>query len=192
MIMRRAFIIAALCFLLIPFGCRRTASRKIPAVPASTESPKEHGVLRSPYYAGLIEEYRTVLAKDSNNLAAITALGNAYFATGQWKNAITTYEQALLIDAKNADVRVALGTAYLNIGMTDRALVEYRTALRLDPVHVDALYNTGVIYARNKKDYKEAVRIWEDLLKIAPNYPRAEQVHSMIATIKTSIKKDDR
>jgi tetratricopeptide (TPR) repeat protein len=190
--MKKAFIIAALCFLILPSGCRKTASRKIPAVPAVTEPATVPGEMRSPYYSGLIEEYRTMLAGDPNSLAAMIALGNAFFANGQWKESITMFERALLVDPKNADVRTDLGNAYRNIGSTDRALSEYRSVLRLDRMHVDALYNTGVLYARNKKNFKEAVRVWEDLLKIAPNYSQAEQMRSMIATMKNIIKKDDR
>jgi tetratricopeptide (TPR) repeat protein len=72
--------------------------------------------LRSPYYSGLIEEYRTILAGDPNNLTAITALGNAYFENGQWKETITMYERALIVDPRNVDVRTDPGNAYRNIG----------------------------------------------------------------------------
>jgi len=156
----------------------------------ATEPATQHGELQSPYYSGLIEEYRRILAEDPYNLAAITALGNAYFDYGQWKEAIQIYERALLINPGDADVRTDLGTAYRNIGMTDRALAEYRTALKYDPGHLNARYNTGVVYATNKKNYKEATRIWEDLLKIAPNYPQAEQMKSMIMTFNKALKKD--
>jgi tetratricopeptide (TPR) repeat protein len=158
----------------------------------ATEPATEHGELQPPYYSGLIEEYRAILAEDPNNLAAITALGNAYFDNGQWAEAITMYDRALLINPIDADVRTDLGTAYRNTGMTDRALAEYRTALGHDPGHLNARYNTGVVYASNIKNYREAIRIWEDLLKIAPNYPQAEQMKSMIMTFKKALKKDVR
>jgi tetratricopeptide (TPR) repeat protein len=158
----------------------------------ATEPATQHRELQPPYYSGLIEEYRKILAEDPNNLAAITALGNAYFDNGQWKEAITIYERALLINPGDADVRTDLGTAYRNTGMTDRALAEYRTALEHDPGHLNARYNTGVVYASNKNNYKEAIRIWEDLLKIAPNYPQAEQMRSMIMTFNKTPKKDVR
>ena len=158
----------------------------------ATEPATQHGELQSPYYSGLIEEYRSMLAEDPNNRAAITALGDAYFDNGQWKEAITIYERALIFNPRDVDVRTDLGTAYRNIGMTDRALAEYRIALEHDPGHLNARYNTGVVYATNKKNYKEAIRIWEDLLKFAPNYPQAEQMRSMIMTYNKAPKKDVR
>ena len=146
--------------------------------------------MQAPYYPGLIKEYRTILAEDPSNLAAITALGNAYFGNGQWTEAITMYNRVLLFNPKDADVRTDLGTAYRNIGMTDRALIEYHAALEYDPGHLNARYNTGIVYASNKKNYRKAIRAWEDLLKIAPNYPAAEQMKSMIQTFKKSLNKD--
>ena len=185
-IMKKAFIMTTLCLLLLPCGCRKTEIQKAPGVPAATEQEE----LQAPYYSGLIEEYHTILAEDPNNVAAITALGNAYSDNGQWTEAITMYERALLINPKNADVRTDMGTAYQNIGKTDRALAEYRLALEHDPGQLDARYYKGVVYAENLKNYKEAIRIWEDLLKIAPNYPEAEQMRSTIMTFKKALRKD--
>jgi tetratricopeptide (TPR) repeat protein len=190
--MKKVFIMTAICLLLLPCGCRKTGTRKTPDVPVATEPATQHGESQSPYYSGLIDEYRRILAEDPNNLAALTALGNAYFDNGQWKEAITIYEHALLINPGDADVRTDLGTAYRNIGMADRALAEYRIALKHDPGHLNARYNTGVVYATNKKNYKEAIRIWEGLLKIAPNYPQAEQMRSIIMTFNKAPKKDVR
>ena len=190
--MKKAFIMTALCLLLLACGCRKTGTRKTPDVPVATEPATQHEELQPPYYSGLIEEYRTILAEDPNNLSAITAPGNAYFDNGQWKEKITMYEHALLINQKNADVRTDLGTACRNIAMADRALAEYRAALEHEPGHLHARYSTGAVYGSNKKNYRGAIREWEDLLKIAPNYPQAEQMRSMMMTVKKALKKDVR
>jgi len=187
--MKKAFIMSALCLLLLLFGCRKTETRKTPGAPPLAPVQADS---QAPYYPGLIEEYRANLAEDPNNLAALIALGNAYFDNGQWTEAITKYNRALLSNPKDADVRTNLGTAYLNLGMTDRALAEYRAVLEYDPGHLDARYNTGLVYAAKKKKYREAIRVWEDLLKIAPNYPAAEQMKSMIMTFKEELRKDIR
>jgi tetratricopeptide (TPR) repeat protein len=84
------------------------------------------------------------------------------------------------------------GLAYRNIGMADRALAEYRTALEHDPGHLNARYNIRSFMARIKKNYREAIRIWEDLQKVAPNYPQAEQMRSMMMTFKKTLRKDVR
>ena len=186
--MKKASLLSTICLLLLLLGCRKTETQKAPGVPVATE-PKQ-GEVQTPYYPGLIEEYRTVLAEDPDNLAALTALGNAYFGNRQWTEAITLYERALLFNPKDPDVRTDLGTAYRNIGMADRALVEYHTALEYDPGHLDARYNIGVVYASNKKNFREAIRAWEDILKFSPNYPEAEKMKATIMTFKKALKKD--
>jgi tetratricopeptide (TPR) repeat protein len=187
-----SFVIMA--FLCVPFlfGCSKTESKKQPVNPPAQEQAGRPAETRTPYYNGLIEEYRSILAEDPNNLAAQIALGNAYFDSGQWKHAVTIYEHALMIDPRNADVRSDLGTAYRNLGKSERALAEYRLALVHEPGHLNARYNTGIVYAYDKKDYRAAIRIWEELLRLAPNFPEAERIRSSIATIKKGIKKGDK
>jgi tetratricopeptide (TPR) repeat protein len=187
--MKNILITLVLCLSLLP-GCAKTDEKKSPALSAATEHPQKLEDSRNPNYPGLIEEYRTILAEDPNNLAAIVALGNAYFDSGQWKRAIKMYEHALRIDPRNADVRTDMGTSYRNIGMPDRALAEYFATLRQEPAHLNARYNMGIIYAYDKKDYKAAIHIWEELLRLAPNFPHADSMRSCIITFRKADKKD--
>lgn len=187
-IMKNALIWALLCLATLS-GCRNAEEKKSLPAPVATENSKKFDASQPPNYAGLIEEYRTILAEDPNNLAGIIALGNAYYNSGLWKKSIMLYDHALLIDPGNADVRTDMGTAYRNVGMPDRALAEYRVALEYEPSHLNARYNMGIIYATNKKNYKAAIRVWEDLLRLAPNYPYAEDMRTSIAAFRKSLKK---
>ena len=182
-----------MAFLYVPlfFGCSKSEDKKLVNPPAPEQAGR-HSETRTPYYSGLIEEYRSILAEEPDNLAALIALGNAYFDSGQWKNAATMYEHALMIDPRNADVRSDLGTAYRHLGMSERALAEYHLALEHEPGHLNARYNTGIVYAYDKKDYRAAIRVWEELLRLAPNFPEAERIRSSIASIKKGIKKGDK
>jgi tetratricopeptide (TPR) repeat protein len=182
----------AVCCAAILFGCSRAEEKKAPSAHHRTEQANKPNDGQTPYYQGLIEEFRTVLAADPNNLATLIALGNAYFDSGQWKNAVTMYEHALLLDQRNADVRSDLGTAYRHLGMSERALAEYHLALEHEPGHLNARYNTGIVYAYDKKDPRAAIRIWEELLKMAPNFAQADLIRSNMTTLKQGIGKDAR
>ena len=186
--MNNVLIMVLLCLPLLN-GCGKTEEKNPPAEP---KQAKKIEVAQSPNFYGLIEEYRTILAEDPNNLAAIIGLGNAYYDSGQWKKAIMMYEHALLIDPRNADVHTDMGTSYRNLGMPERALAEYRTALRLEPGHLNARYHMGSIYAHEKKDYRAAIRAWEELLKLAPNYPQADDIRSGIAAFTQVLKKESK
>jgi tetratricopeptide (TPR) repeat protein len=182
---------AALCLLALASGCRDAGEQK-PAVvpPASVHAPKSDAL--DPYYYGLIEEYQTILAEDPNNLAAVIALGNAYFDSDQWREAVRMYERAVELDPRNADVITDLGTSYRNLGKPERALAEYRRALSLEPGHMNARFNLGVVYAYDLRDYARAIRLWEDMLRLAPNYPEANVLRARIAALKKVMKKEGR
>lgn len=155
------------------------------------EGEEQKDSAKAPYYHGLVKEYESLIAQDPRNLAAIIALGNAYYDSGQWKQAVAAYERALAIEPRNTDVRTDMGTALRNMGMSDRAIVEYRRALSYEPGHQNARYNLGVVYAYDKRDYPSAIKTWEDLLRIAPNHPQSENMRSCIITFRKVVKKEE-
>jgi cytochrome c-type biogenesis protein CcmH/NrfG len=182
----------ALCFLLFT-ACSKVeeknpASGLPPAFDHVTKSEKS----QSPYYYGLMEEYRNTLQQDPDNLAALIGLGNACSESGAWREAIVQYQHVLRLDPRNADVLTDLGTAYRNIGYPDRAQAEYRKALEYEPGHLDARYLLGVLFAFNYHDYPAAIHVWQELLRIAPNHPQAEFMRNNIASFrKASGKRHD-
>ena len=183
--MKRLFIGIAACLLLFT-ACRRAEEKR------TATAAGQHPVAddRAPYYPGLIEEYRTILAEDPDNLAATIALGNAYLESGAWPDAIRQYEQALERDPRNADVRTDLGTAYRNSGMPERALAEYRLALKYEPGHLNARYAIGMVYGFDLRNYGLAIHVWEELLRLAPNYPRADSMRSSMALFRNTLAKE--
>jgi tetratricopeptide (TPR) repeat protein len=183
----KSILIAASVLLVLFTGCRNADVKKPTAVPPAAAHALKSEAL-TPYYYGLIEEYRTILAEDPNNLAAITALGNAYFDSGQWHEAVRVYERTLEINPRNADVLTDMGTAYRNMGRPDRARDEFRRALGFEPGHLNARYNLGVVYAYDFKDYERAIYYWEDLLRIAPNHPQADTIRMAITMFRKARK----
>ncbi len=187
-VISNAVILAVvLVALTIAGGCRNQEKNAAgPGHPASAQVTAEKS--RTPYYYGLIEEYQGVLAGDPHNLAAIIALGNAYFDAGQWKQAIRYYEQALLLDAANADVITDMGTCFRNLGVHDRAIAEYERALKREPMHQNALFNLGIVYGHDRKDYATAIRYWEQLLHVSPKHPRADYLQANIARFRKAMR----
>ena len=180
-------IIAGLAVPLL-FSCGAPEQKKSPFVLQGAHQVQKPSRSQAPYYPGLIEEYRLLLAEDPHNFAALVALGNAYFDNGNWKRSIEMYHSALLIAPRDADIHSAMGTAYRNLGLIDRSLAEYRLALKYEPGHLDARYNMGNVYAYDKKDYRDAVRVWTEILRLAPNYPEAERIRSNIAVLNKKMK----
>lgn len=168
-------------------GCKQeaeTASRQTTSQEAA--SSKEEV---TPYYQGLIEEYRTVLAEDPHNLAATIALGNAFYDAGRWQGAIQYYERALRIDPHSVDAMTDMGTCYRNLGVLDKAIETYLRVIAIEPNHLNALFNLGIIYGEDKKDYRKAVKYWEHLLHLSPKHPQADNIRVSIHAYKQMLRK---
>lgn len=179
-------LIIALLLALPLFGCNSsTEERRADLMKGKRDQKgRPQDAPRQPYYYGLIEEYRGVLAEDPHNRAAIIALANAYYDSGSWHQAIVYYERALALNPHDADILTDLGTSCRNSGKPDRALQYYQKALRQDPDHLNARYNLGIVYAYDRKEYERAIREWEHLLRIAPTFPHAVQMRESIAAFK--------
>jgi len=178
-----------LLFLSLGMGCDRPRERVQPTVVPAHQAMAEQQV---PYYYGLIDEYKNILAEDPNNLAGLIGLAHAYAGSNRWDKAITLYEHALRIDPHNADLHVDLGIACRNVGQVDRALDEFRKAMNSDPLHQEARFHMGIIYAYDKKNYPAAIRIWQELLHIAPNHIEAGYMKRCIVKFGEMTKKDTR
>ena len=177
-----------LLVLALGMGCEQPREQVRPTVVAAHQTTTE----QVPYYYGLIEEYKTILAEDPNNLASLIALAHAYAGGNEWHKAVTLYEHALQIDPHNADLYADLGIACRNAGQIDRALGEFRKAVDNDPLHQDARFQMGIVYAYDKKDYPAAIRIWKELLHISPHHAEAEYMKHCIVKFDEIAQRDAR
>jgi len=178
------YLSLAIVSLSILFACGKSEQQQSTYGICGADGAQQTSEQKTPYFYGLIEEYRRTLAEDEHNLAAMIGLGNAYFDSRQWKQAIMMYDKALQLDPRNADIRTDLGTAYDNLGMKEKALAEYHRALRLEPAHVGARYHLGLIYSADERKHGNAIHVWEEVLKMSPNYPHADHIRSSIAYLK--------
>jgi len=71
-------------------------------------------------------------------------------------------------------------------GRPDEALLQLEQSLKANPTHAQTLFNIGIIRRDGKKDGKGAIEAWQRLLEIAPNYPEAARVRTLIAETKAS------
>lgn len=121
------------------------------------------------------------LKAEPNNAELLYKVGNIYYDTQQYPEAVNYYESSLKIDPKATDVRTDLGTAYHLMGQPDRAIEEYDQVLKLDSKHANALFNEGMVKWQDKMDINGAVASWKRLLETNPNYPQRDRVQQLIA-----------
>ncbi len=130
------------------------------------------------------EPLLTQLQSNPNDVETVIKLGNLYYDSRAYTQAIQYYEKALSIQPKNADVRTDLGTAYWYTGDPDKAIASFEKALAIRPNHPGTLFNLGIVKWQGKKDPKGAVVAWEKLLETNPNYAQKDQVQTLIERAK--------
>jgi tetratricopeptide (TPR) repeat protein len=87
-------------------------------------------------------------------------LGNAYYESGKWKEAIESYKQAIRIDPDFAEAHHDLGVAYGELGKHEEAIKSFKQAIRIDPDYAEAHRNLGTVYSESGM-YKKAIEFKE-------------------------------
>jgi len=126
-----------------------------------------------------------VVAREPGNRNAWVQLGNSYFDSNQPVPAVDAYAKALELDGNDPNVLTDQGIMYRRLGWYDKAIENFEQATKLQPQHAQSLYNLGLVYAQDLKDYEKAIAAWERYLKVNPSGPGADQVRRDLEAIRT-------
>lgn len=155
----------------------------MPGVPASLSAPGT-GQLTPEQTSEMVQKAAqpllSNLKQNPRDFEALVKLGNLYYDSKLYPDAIKYYKQAVKARPENSDVRTDLGTSYWYTGNADRAIAEFNRALKYNPTHPGTLFNMGVVKWQGKMDPAGAVQAWERLLETNPNYPQKQQVLDLI------------
>jgi cytochrome c-type biogenesis protein CcmH/NrfG len=124
------------------------------------------------------------LSSRPNDSALLTQIGNVYYDSQQYKEAITYYEKAFKLDPQNSNLGTDLGTAYYYSGDNDRAVQQLNAVLKTAPNHPQALFNLGIVKWQGKMDIQGASEAWQKLLDTNPNYPERDKVEGLLSQVK--------
>jgi tetratricopeptide (TPR) repeat protein len=108
------------------------------------------------------------LAKDSNNIQKIIALGVAQSGARQFREAIETFSRGLRIAPNDAMLYRWRGHRYLSVREWDRSLADLQKGYALDSTNYGILYHLGIVrFARG--EFNEAARLFTMALPRSPN-----------------------
>lgn len=124
------------------------------------------------------------LQQRPNDADLLAQIGNLYYDSQLYPQAIEYYRKSLEIRPTNPDVRTDMGTAMWYGGDADSALKEFAQSLSYNPSHNGTLFNRGVVLMQGKGDAKGAIASWQKLLQVNPNYPDRAKVEELIEQAK--------
>jgi tetratricopeptide (TPR) repeat protein len=192
----QAYVLAIICLVVgvaIGYLLRGSAAPATPvATQASNTAPAGMGGTDSAQQPPSAEQMKHMADKQAEPLLAqlkdkpndpqlLYNVGNVYYDTQNYPEAIAYYEKSLAQNPKSADVRTDMATAYFYSGDVDKALTEFDVVLKENPNHANALFNQGMVRWKGKMDVAGAVASWKKLLQANPNYERRAEVETFIA-----------
>lgn len=107
--------------------------------------------------------------------------------TGKFDAALADYEKAKDLWPDNAAVLRALGHYYSRLGRFDEAITEFQTAEALvakdsAPEDAPSLLNLAIIYAKQKENSEEAVKLTRRALALFKAFPMTTTLHNLVCT----------
>lgn len=103
-----------------------------------------------------IELLKARLDENPNDFTTLSALGDLYFQTSQYMEAIQTYDRALAVNPSSADCLNDKGLALFYTGDLQSALESFDQANEAEPKYVNAWLSKGyVLFASGR--YQEAI-----------------------------------
>jgi tetratricopeptide (TPR) repeat protein len=113
-----------------------------------------------------------VLAKDPNNVDALSVRAKILVAERKFDRALEAAESAVAIDGTVADAHLTLGRIHQGLGHVDKAIAAFNEVLRLSPTSVPAQLELSRAYLRGGRS-QEALQLAQSVLAKQPRNPEA-------------------
>lgn len=144
---------------------------------SSSSSPSIEAPVTTQQKIKMLEES---VVSDPKSRNAWVELGNAYFDEQLPTKAIEAYAKGLELNPNDPNVLNDQGVMYRQLGSFEKAIVNFTKANQLDPRNLQSLYNLGIIYCHDLKDYAKAKKAWGKYLDINPTGESADRIREEI------------
>src|SRR5947199_390587 len=119
------------------------------------------------FFRQAAEIAQKVLAKDSQNVAALVLSGNASAGLQDYRSSVEQFEKAISLDPRNTPAFVSLGTAQMLQRNYPDAEQAYLKARQINPKDKDALMSLANYY-RAVRDTAKAEALFQEALEAFP------------------------
>jgi tetratricopeptide (TPR) repeat protein len=185
-----AFAVAGVVFGLIAgfvMGYQRgTQETPGPVARQTQAAPAPASAATPPLDEAKVNAYKSVAEREPQNAAPRVQLGNLYFDSERYDEAIRWYSDALKLDAKDVDVSTDLGVSYYYTNQPDRALAQFDQSLKIDPKHTKTILNVGIVKAFGKQDLAGAEKAWEQVIQLAPDSAEGQAARRALDSLRSA------
>ncbi len=126
------------------------------------------------------------LKENPDNVEAWTQLGNLFFDSGRFSDAIEAYEKSLALAPGNPNVLTDLGVMYRRNKDPKKAIEIFDKAIAAQPDFETARFNKGVVLMYDLNDLPGAIQAWEALVEVNPvaTAPNGQLVQLLVTDLK--------
>ena len=156
-----------------------------PQAPGENALPENHPSIDT---ANTLAALEKMSAADPQNPDYQTQIANLYYDLGQYAKAVGFYEKSLGLKPRNPNVETDLAACYHYLGQNEKALETLEKVLAYSPGFAQAMFNKGIVLISAKSDIQGGVKVWEDLLRLNPDYPQKAELEQKIHQLKNAIK----
>ena len=129
---------------------------------------------------------RSAAERNPGDAEARIQLGNLYFDSERFEDAVKWYEQAVQVAPQNVNASTDLGISYYYTNQPDRALAQFDRSLAIDPNHSKTLLNVGIVRAFGKQDLEGAAKAFQRVLDVAPGSPEARAARQALDGLRSA------
>ena len=190
---RQTLIIVSIITLAVGFlgGIFYSSFKQANEAGESPHSPVTGKNQQSFQAASRIPDLKRMTEIDPENADVWIELGNSYFDTNRYTEAINAYQKALELRPSNADVWTDLGVMFRRNDQPKKAIESFDKAMKADPGHEISRFNKGIVLLYDLNNPESALEAWEELLKINPfaRAPNGQNVAEIYERLKKDLKK---
>ena len=172
-------------------GSQQSAFGIVPGpAPTSASAPAPAAAGAAPAAAVLdenkVKALSTIAEQQPSSAQPRVELGNLYFDSERYTDAIKWYGDAFKLDPKDVNVSTDLGVSYYYTNQPDRALAQFDESLKIDPKHAKTLLNVGIVRAFGKQDLQGAEQAWQRVMELDPTGPEGQAAKRALDSLKSA------
>ena len=126
------------------------------------------------------------IKENPENVDAWTQLGNLFFDSNRFSDAIEAYGKSLSLKPDDPNVLTDMGVMYRRNKNPKKAIEIFELAIAADPVFETARFNKGVVLMNDMDDLAGGIKAWEELVEVNPSAtaPNGEPVSALVERMK--------